>query len=51
LVSQFYAYVGFFFALMAPKADKAPIDGPYNKDLTIKTSGSRGLYGKVHAHF
>jgi hypothetical protein len=27
------------------------VDGPYNKDSTVKTSGSRGVYGKFHAHF
>jgi hypothetical protein len=27
------------------------VDGPYNKDSTVKTSGSRGVYGKLHAHF
>jgi hypothetical protein len=27
------------------------VDGPYNKDLTIKTSGLRGVYNKFHAHF
>jgi hypothetical protein len=25
------------------------VDGPYNKDLTVKTSGSRGVYNKFHA--
>jgi hypothetical protein len=27
------------------------VDGPYNKDPTVKTSGSRGVYNKFHAHF
>jgi hypothetical protein len=27
------------------------VDGPYNKDSTVKTSGSRGVHGKFHAHF
>jgi hypothetical protein len=27
------------------------VDGPYNKDSTVKTSGSRGVYGKFHAYF
>jgi hypothetical protein len=27
------------------------VDGPYNKDSTVKTSGSRGVYNKFHAHF
>jgi hypothetical protein len=27
------------------------VDGPYNKDPTVKTTGSRGVYGKFHAHF
>jgi hypothetical protein len=27
------------------------VDGPYNKDSTVKTSGSRGVYGRFHAHF
>jgi hypothetical protein len=27
------------------------VDGPYNKDPTIKTSGSRRVYNKFHAHF
>jgi hypothetical protein len=27
------------------------VDGPYNKDSTVKTSGSRGVYDKFHAHF
>jgi hypothetical protein len=27
------------------------LDGPYNKNLTIKTSGSRGVYEKFHANF
>jgi hypothetical protein len=27
------------------------VDGPYKKDSTVKTSGSRGVYGKFHANF
>jgi hypothetical protein len=27
------------------------VDGPYNKDPTVKTSGSRGVYNKFHTHF
>jgi hypothetical protein len=27
------------------------VDDPYNKDSTVKTSGSRGVYNKFHAHF
>jgi hypothetical protein len=27
------------------------VEGPYNKDSTVKTSGWRGVYGKFHAHF
>jgi hypothetical protein len=27
------------------------VDGPYNKDLVVKPSGSRGVYGKFHEHF
>jgi hypothetical protein len=27
------------------------VDGPYNKDSTVKTLGSRGVYVKFHAHF
>jgi hypothetical protein len=27
------------------------VDGPYNKVSTVKTSGSRGVYNKFHAHF
>jgi hypothetical protein len=27
------------------------VDGPYNKDSTVKSSGSRGVYDKFHAHF
>jgi hypothetical protein len=27
------------------------VDGPYNKDSIVKTSGSRGVYDKFHAHF
>jgi hypothetical protein len=27
------------------------VDSPYNKNSTIKTSGSRGVYIKFHAHF
>jgi hypothetical protein len=27
------------------------VDGPYNKILTVKTSGSRGVYDKFHAHY
>jgi hypothetical protein len=26
-------------------------DDPYNKDSIVKTSGSRGVYDKFHAHF
>jgi hypothetical protein len=32
-------------------AFKWPVDGPYNKNSTVKTSGSRGVYDKFHAHF
>jgi hypothetical protein len=27
------------------------VDGPYNKDPIVKTSGSREVYNKFHAHF
>jgi hypothetical protein len=27
------------------------VDGPYNTESTVKTSGSRGVYDKFHAHF
>jgi hypothetical protein len=27
------------------------VDGPYNKDSTVKTLGSRGVHGKFHTHF
>jgi hypothetical protein len=27
------------------------VDGPYNKVSTVKTSDSRGIYNKFHAHF
>jgi hypothetical protein len=27
------------------------VDGPYNKNLTVKTSGSRGVYDMFLAHF
>jgi hypothetical protein len=27
------------------------VDGPYNKDSTVKTSVSRGVYNKFHTHF
>jgi hypothetical protein len=27
------------------------VDGPYNKDSTVKSSSSRGVYDKFHAHF
>jgi hypothetical protein len=27
------------------------VDDPYNKISTLKTSGSRGVYNKFHAHF
>jgi hypothetical protein len=30
---------------------KTFVDDPYNKDPTVKTSGSRGVYNKFHAHF
>jgi hypothetical protein len=30
---------------------KGNVDGPYNKDPTVKTSGSRGVYNKLHAQF
>jgi hypothetical protein len=26
------------------------VDGPYNKDPSVKTSGSRGVYNKFNAH-
>jgi hypothetical protein len=31
--------------------DAITVDGPYNKDLTVKTSGSSGVYNKFHPHF
>jgi hypothetical protein len=33
------------------RTGKVHVDGPYNKDSTVKTSGSRGVYNKFHAHF
>jgi hypothetical protein len=27
------------------------VDGPYNKDPTVKTLGSRGVYNRFHAFF
>jgi hypothetical protein len=30
---------------------KVIVEGPYNKDPTVKTSGLRGVYNKFHAHF
>jgi hypothetical protein len=27
------------------------VDGPYNKDPTLNTLGSRGVYNKFHSHF
>jgi hypothetical protein len=32
-------------------SDHISVDGPYNKDSPVKTSGSRGVYSKFHAHF
>jgi hypothetical protein len=35
----------------APGFSLSTVDGPYNKDLTVKTSGLRGVYSKFHALF
>jgi hypothetical protein len=39
------------FATGYKREIKVDVDGPYNKDSTVKTSGSRGVYDKFHAHF
>jgi hypothetical protein len=31
--------------------DERIVNDPYNKDSTVKTSSSRGVYTKFHAHF
>jgi hypothetical protein len=37
--------------LEPPPGDVPLVDGHYNKDLTVKTLGLRGVYDKFHAHF
>jgi hypothetical protein len=49
--ADFSHFVGSSRCLVVSVSAKLCVDDPYNKDLTVKTSGSRGVYGKIHAHF